>query len=411
MPRLAALSAINRLVDPRSERGIYSWVPSTALPELLDFRCARLFLNQLYRCLSLVEPHKKTIEKHLAEQARDLFHCQNDLLLYDLTSTYFEGRLAHNPKAQRGYSRDHRPDCKQRCLGLVVNRDGFPLGYESLPGNRQDATTLLPLIKTLEDRFGSCPRIICFDRGMATEANLRELRRSKRSYLCGSRRAVVRQHLAVIRSGPWTTIRSSASQQPTIEVHELPSTTATNEPTKRWLLCRSAGCRLKEQQMYDARLSKARQRLAKLTQQGAIGTFTTPAVILAKAKKAVGRTHDLQGVYLLRTTVPELPADDLWKMYMLLTRVEAAFRNRKTDLCIRPIYHRKENRGDAHVLFSVLAYALSVTIQLRCQTHGTAGTTPALLEMLQSVQLAELSYQTSDGNRLGFERASVPSAA
>ncbi len=443
MPLLAALIAINRLVDPRSERGIYHWVPSTALPELLDFRCARLSLNQLYRCLSLVEPHKKTIEKHLAEQARDLFHCQNDLLLYDLTSTYFEGRLPHNPKAQRGYSRDHRPDCKQLCIGLVVNRDGFPLGYESLPGNRQDATTLLPMIKTLEDRFGSCPRIICFDRGMATEANLRELRRSKRSYLCGSRRAVVRQHLAVIRSGPWTTIRSSASQQPTIEVHELPSTTGTDEPKERWLLCRSAGCRLKEQQMYDARLSKARQRLAKLTQQVAVGTFTTPAVILAKAKKAVGRTHDLQGiftfairrcdegqqlqiaesataiqderdlqgVYLLRTTVPELPADDLWKMYMLLTRVEAAFRNLKTDLCIRPIYHHKENRGDAHVLFSVLAYALSVTIQLRCQAHGTEVTTPALLEMLRSVQLAELSYQTSDGNRLCFERASVPSAA
>jgi transposase len=442
MPRLAALIAVNRLVDPRSERGIYLWVPSTALPELLDFRYARLSLNHLYRCLSLVEPHKETIEKHLAEQARDLFNRHNDVLLYDLTSTYFEGRLEHNPKAQRGYSRDHRPDCKQLCIGLVVNRDGFPLGYESLPGNRQDATTLLPMIKTLEGRFGSCPRIICFDRGMATEANLRELRQSKRSYLCASRRAVVRQHLGVIRSGPWIVVRSSATQQPTIEVHELPSTKAKDEPTERWLLCRSAGCRLKEQQMYEARLTKARQRLAKLQQQVAVGTFTTPHVILAKAKKAVGRTHDLQGiftfelgqadagqqlqvaenataiqderdlqgVYLLRTTVPEITPDDLWKMYMLLTRVEAAFRNLKTDLCIRPIYHHKENRGDAHVLFSVLAYALSVTIQLRGRQQDSELTTAALLENLQAVQLAELSYQTSDGSRLCFERASIPSA-
>jgi transposase len=443
MPRLAALIAINRLVDPRSERGIYHWVPSTAVPELLDFRYERLSLNHLYRCLSVVEPHKETIEKHLAEQSRDLFNLQNDVLLYDLTSTYFEGRLEHNPKAQRGYSRDHRPDCKQLCIGLVVNRDGFPLGYESLPGNRQDAATLMPMIKTLEDRFGSCPRIICFDRGMATEANLRELRRSKRSYLCASRRAVVRQHLEVIRSGSWIVIRSSASEQPTIEVHELPSTTATDEPTERWLLCRSAGCRLKEQQMYEVRLTKARQRLAKLQQQVAVGTFTTRHVILTKAKKAVGRTHDLQGiftfelcrtdngqqlqviesaaaiqderdlqgVYLLRTTVPEITPDDLWKMYMLLTRVEAAFRNLKTDLCIRPIYHHKENRGDAHVLFSVLAYALSVTIQLRYRQQGGELTTAALLEKLQSLQLAELSYQTSDGSRLCFERASVPSAA
>lgn len=442
MAILAALIAVNRLVDPRSERGIYHWVPKTALPELLDFRYARLSLNHLYRCLSLVEPHKPTIEKHLAEQSRDLFNLSNDVLLYDLTSTYFEGRLDHNPKALRGYSRDHRPDCKQLCIGLVVNRDGFPLGYESLPGNRRDSTTLLPMIKILEDRFGCCPRIICFDRGMATEANLRELRQSKRSYLCASRRAVVRQHLDVIRNGPWTVVRSSAAKAPTIEVHELPSTGATDEPTERWLLCRSAGCHLKEKQIFEARLIKARQRLAKLRQQVAAGTFTTRQVILAKAKKAVGRTHDLrgiftfelrrlddgqelqvvesaaaiqderdlQGVYLLRTTVPELTPDDLWKMYMLLTRVEAAFRNLKTDLCVRPIFHRKENRGDAHVLFSVLAYALSVTIQLRYRQRGADLTTAALLEELQAVQLAELSYQTSDGNRLCFERASVPSA-
>ena len=435
MAHVAALIAVNRLVDPRSERGIYSWIPRTALPELLDFRLGRLSLNHLYRCLSLVEPHKRIIENHLAERGRDLFHFQNDLLLYDLTSTYFEGRMEDNPKAQRGYSRDHRPDCKQLCIGLVVNRDGFPLGYESLPGNRADATTLLPMIQTLEARFGACSRLLCFDRGMATEANLRQLRRTQRNYLCGSRRAVVRQHLTVIRSGPWTVVRSSAAEQPTIEVHELPSP-CHEGVTERWLLCRSAGCRLKEQQMYDARLAKVRQRLAKLQAQVAAGTFTTPHVILTKAKKAVGRTHDLQGifsfelrrvndgqqlhvaesasaiqderdlqgVYLLRTTVAALTPADLWTMYMLLTGVEAAFRNLKTDLCIRPIYHHKENRGDAHVLFAVLAYALSITIQLRYRQRGGDLTTPALLETLQDVQLAELSYQTSDGNRLCFER-------
>jgi Transposase DDE domain len=443
MPRLAALIAINRLVDPRSERGIYRWAADTALPELLGFPYQHLSLNQLYRCLSLVEPHKQALEQHLAEQGRDLFHFANDLVLYDLTSTYFEGRLQDNPKAQRGYSRDHRPDCKQLCIGLVVNRDGFPLGYESLPGNRRDAQTLLPMIRTLESRFGSCSRIICFDRGMATEANLLELRQTKRSYLCATRRAVVRQHLAVIRSGPWTAVKQSANQQPLIEVHELPSTTVADEPTERWLLCRSAGCRLKEQQMYDARLTRARQRLARLQQQVVVGTFVTPHVILAKARKAVGRTHDLQGIftfelrptdagqvlhiaesataiqderdlqgiYLLRTTVPVITPEELWTMYMQLTRVEAAFRNLKTDLCIRPIYHRKENRGDAHVLFAVLAYALSVTIQLRGRQHGLDLTTAALLEAVQGVQLAELSYRTSDGHRLAFERATVPSAA
>ena len=462
MPVVAALIAVNRLVDPRSERGIHRWLPSTALPELLNFPAARLTLNHLYRCLSLVEPHKAAIEQHLADQGRDLFAFHNDLLLYDLTSTYFEGRMPHNPKAQRGYSRDHRPDCKQLCIGLVVNREGFPLGYETLAGNARDAATLWPMIETLEARFGRCPRIICFDRGMATEANLRRLRQSQRPYLCATRRAVVRQYLPAIRSGVWIVVQTTHAQEPTIEVQELTpachSADAVPEPTpgcpaaeaavadempERWLLCRSAGCRLKEQQMFLARLGKARVRLAKLQAQVVAGTFKNKAVILTKAKKAVGRTHDLQGifsfalrrsatgqelqvqenavaiadekdlqgVYLLRTTVADLASDDLWQTYMLLTRVEAAFRNLKTDLSIRPIFHHKENRGDAHILFSVLAYALSVAIQLRHRQQGPSMTTTALLEALHPIGLAELSFQTTDGNRLRFERAAVPSAA
>ena len=441
MAVVAALIAVNRLVEPRSERGIFHWLPRTALPELLDYPSARLTLNHLYRCLSLVEPHKHTIEKHLAEQGRDLFHFSNDLLLYDLTSTYFEGRLDDNPKAQRGYSRDHRPDCKQLTIGLVVNRDGFPSGWETWPGNRRDAPTLLPMIEALERRFGASRRLLCFDRGMATEANLRELRRSRRPYVCAVRRAAVRQYLPIIRGGPWTVVQATRRDEPAIEVHELPAQ-CHEGVSERWLLCRSAGCRLKEQQICDARLLKARQRLAKLQQQVAAGTFTTPAVIRAKAKKAVGRSHDLrgvfafalpdtpagkrleiqesatalqderdlQGVYLLRTTDNSMSAEDVWRTYMLLTRVEAAFRNLKTDLSIRPIFHHKENRGDAHVLFAVLAYALAVTIQLRHRQHGGTLTTAALLEALQPLGLAELSYRTSDGSRLAFERAAVPSA-
>lgn len=444
MPVVAALIAVNRLVDPRSERGIHRWTPSTALPELLDFPVTRLTLNHLYRCLSLIEPHKAAIENHLAEQGRDLFHFTNDLLLYDLTSTYFEGRMANNPKAQRGYSRDHRPDCKQLCIGLVVNREGFPLGYESLAGKARDAATLWPMIDTLEARFGRASRILCFDRGMATEANLRRLRQSQRPYLCATRRAVVRQHLPAIRTRAWTIVRTTQAHEPTIEVQELPATpSAAGEMPERWLLCRSAGCRLKEQQMYQARLNKARQRLAKLQAQVVAGTFKTKTVILTKAKKAVGRTHDLQGifsftlqhsptgqelqvhecaaaiqdeqdlqgVYLLRSTAGDLADDDLWHTYMLLTRVEAAFRNLKTDLNLRPIFHHKEDRGDAHILFSVLAYALSVTIHLRHRQQGPNLTTAALLEALQPIGLAELSFQTTDGNRLRFERAAVPSAA
>lgn len=395
MAVVAALIAVNRLVDPPSERGLFHWLPDTALPELLDVPLSRLTRNHLYRCLSLVEPHKQALDQHLADQGRDLFAFRNDLLRYDLTSTYCAGRLDTNPTAQRGDSRDQRPACKQRCIGRVVNREGFPLGQESLAGNRRDADTLLPMITALEGRCGVCPRSICFDRGMATAAQLRQRRQSQPPYLCATRRGVVRTHLPVIRSGPGTVVQTTHHDEPTIEVHQLPSQ-ALDAVRQRGLLCRSAGCRRKEQQICDARLCKARARLAKLQQQVAAGTVVNRGVILAKARKAVGRSHDLQsvftldvqdpatgqqlhvqekasalqderdlqGVYLLRTTVADPPADDLWKTYMLLTRVEAAFRHLKTDLSTRPLYQHKQTRGDAHVLFAVLADALSVTIQV-----------------------------------------------
>src|SRR5271168_3245106 len=441
LPTVAAMIAVNRLVDPRSELGIFHWLPDTALPELLGVPRGRLGLNLLYRCLSDVVPHKAALEAHLVRQGRDLFGFTNDLLLYDLTSTYFEGRLAGNPKAQRGYSRDHRPDCKQLCIGLVVNSDGFPLGYESLPGNARDAATLTPLIQSLEERCGGTRRLVCFDRGMATEANLRHWRQSQRRYLCAVRRAVTRQYLSVLRQGRWQTVRLQRQAERDIAVQALPDQ-EHDGVRERWLLCRSAGCQLKERQMFEARLLKARERLARLQTQVAAGTFTRAEVIYRKAQQAVGRTHDLrgifswqlqrqrgsrqllitedaaaladtrdlQGVYLLRTTDTDLTPVALWHTYMLLTRVEAAFRNLKTDLCLRPIFHHKEARADAHVLFAVLAYALSVTIQLLHRRHGGELTTPALLETLAQVQLAELSFRTTPGEVLRFERASVPSA-
>ena len=265
--------AINRLVEPRSELAIFHWLPGTALPELFDVPRDRLSLNALYRCLSELIPHKATIETHLVNQGRNLFDFANDLLLYDLTSTYFEGRLAGNPKAQRGYSRDHRPDCKQLCIGLVVNRDGFPLGFETLAGNTRDAATLTPMITTLEARCGGTRRVVCFDRGMATEANLRLWRQTQRPYLCAVRRAVTRHYLAAIREGPWQTVRG----QPEADIAVQPLADHVLDGVReRWLLCRSAGCQLKERQMFETRLTKARERLARLRTKWRPGPSSVP---------------------------------------------------------------------------------------------------------------------------------------
>jgi transposase len=253
------------------------------------------------------------------------------------------------------------------------------------------------------------------------------------------RRAITRQYLGVIRAGPWETVRQDSGNEPVIEVQLLPNQ-EHDGVSERWLLCRSAGCQLKERQMFAARLGKARANLTRLQAAVATGTFTSADVIQRRAQRAVGRTHDLrgifcwelrsvetrqelvvqentealaevgdlQGVYLLRTTSADLSAADLWHTYMLLTRVEAAFRNLKTDLCLRPNFHSKEERADAHVLFAVLAYAMSITVQLRHRAQGGELTTAALLEKLERVQLAELSFGTTDGNRMRFERVSVP---
>ncbi len=435
---VASMIAVNRVVEPKSERGIYHWLPATALPELLGVPRGRIGLNLLYRTLAVLSPHKERVEAHLSNRGNTLFEFDNSILLYDLTSTYFEGRMKKNGKAERGYSRDHRGDCKQLCVGLVVNRVGFPQGYECLPGKTRDKDTLLPMIETLEGRFGKARRIVCFDRGMATEENLRVLRETHREYICAVRRALVRPFLAAIREGAWKVLRVNEEDRPVIEVQELPP-----EGGERRLLCRSAGCFLKEQAIVERRLKRAREKLERLKGQVAAGRWRKAGVIHRKARKAVGYTHDLrgvfswtviregssvrlqvrenaqalldehdlEGVYLLRATAADLSDRELWETYMLLTRVEAAFRNLKTDLLIRPIYHQKGDRADTHVLFSVIAYALLMVLQLRHRAAGGKRTGRSLLEALRSIQLADVSVQTTDGTRLRYERASIPSAA
>lgn len=434
---VAAMIAVNRVVEPLSERGIYHWLPTTALPELFGIPRGRIGLNLLYRTLAVLSPHKEKVEAHLWNRGNTLFDFDNSILLYDLTSTYFEGQMKKNEKAERGYSRDHRGDCKQLTVGLAVNRVGFPQGYECLPGKTRDKDTLLPMIEKLEGRFGKARRIICFDRGMATEENLKILRATGRAYICAVRRALVRPHLAAVREGAWKVLRVDHEDRPVIEVQELPP-----EGGERRLLCRSAGCFLKERAILERRLVRAREKLKKLQGQVEAGRWKKASVIHRKARKAVGYTHDLrgvfswkviregksvrlevhenaqalldehdlEGVYLLRTTAADLSDKELWETYMLLTRVEAAFRNLKTDLLIRPIYHQKGDRADTHVLFSVIAYALLITVQLRHRAAGGKLTGRAFLQALQSIQLADVSIQTPDGTRLRYERASIPSA-
>ena len=375
-------------------------------------------------------------------RGRDWLAFATDLRLDDLTSTSFEGRLAGKPKAQQGYARDHGPGGQQLGLGLVVNRDGFPRGFEALAGHTRDAATLTPLLTALEQRGGGARRVGGFDRGMATEDQLRHGRQSQRVYVAAVRRAVTRPYLEAIRRGPWRCLGAAGPDEPTLEVQLWPDQ-ERDGIRERWWLCRSAGGHLKERPMVQTRLTKARQRLTRRQAQVAAGTFPSRDVLPRRARPALGRrpdlrgiftwavqrtadaqelrladnaaarqeVRDLQGVSWLRTTATARTPAARWHTSLLRTRVEAAVRNLHTDLCLRPIFPSKEARGDAHVWFAVLAYALSVARHLRHRRAGGQLPTAALLEELPRVPLAAWWFRTTDGEWLRFERASAPSAA
>ncbi len=356
---VGAVLVLARLCEPASELHIAEdWVRRTAVGDLLGIPEELLNEDRLYRALDRLLPHKATLEGHLKDRLGTLFQLDYDLLLYDLTSTYFEGLAAANPLAQHGYSRDHRPDCKQVCLALVVTRDGFPLGYEVFPGNTQDGTTVAQTVTTVEARYGAAHRIWVMDRGMVSHAMLAFLRAGGRRYVVGTPKALLRQLAPALTAEGWTEVR------PGIEVKPCPSP----EAGELFVLCRSQDRRAKERAIharFGARLALALERLASrlararrpvdraaverqlgrlLTRNSrAAGGFAvrlaaapdTPAgVRLTWGRRAAWAAWAAasEGAYVLRTNLPDLSAVELWRLYSQLTEAEAAFRLHKSEL-------------------------------------------------------------------------------
>jgi len=415
---MAAVLVIARLCEPSSELHIAEdWYRTTALEDLLGIPAERIDDHRLYRTLDRLVLHKEAIEQHLKKRMGELFALDYDLLLYDVTSTYFEGMAAGNALAARGYSRDHRPDCKQVCIALVVTRGGMPLGYEIFAGNRTDVTTVEEIVETMEARYGLANRIWVMDRGMTSAENVAWLRRTKRRYVIGTPKSELRNWARKISEAKdWKAVRDGVEAKLCVGP----------DGGETFVLCRSVERREKEKAMHERfaeRIEKSLRTLGKRIEHArrpldrgklerqigrllerntrAAGRYTIDLVDDATRPSGLDLTwsarsewdewaNHSEGCYVLRTNVTDWDAETLWRTYVQLTEAEAAFRIHKSELSIRPIWHQKEDRVRAHILVCFLAYVLWKTLE-QWQSRAGLGNSPrTILDELGRIQSTDV---------------------
>ena len=421
-PVAAAILVIARFCEPSSELHIEdTWSRRTALADLLGVAVAQVHTDRLYAGLDRLGPHKEAMERHLKQRLGDLFDLKYDLLLYDITSTYFEGECLGNPMAQRGYSRDSRPDCPQVCIGLVVTTDGIPLGDEVFAGNTHDSTTVETMIKAMEAKHGRADRVWVMDRGMVSEANLQFIRDRGGAYIVGTPKAMLRRFERYLTNQEWHEVQAG------VEVQLV----AGPDGQETFILARSADRREKEKAMHQRFIERmetglqqlaasmacgrlkdqavAQRRLGRLQERywRAAGAFDVKIQSLrrptGKARLSItwsgnGRWGDwarrAEGCYLLRTNLTETDPATLWKRYIQLTEAEWAFRITKDELAIRPIWHQKPDRVKAHILVCFLAYVLWKTLAQWMRAGGLGEAPRTLLEEFAKIKSGDVVLPT-----------------
>lgn len=417
---MAAVLVIARLCEPSSELHIAEdFFRRTALDDLLGLPATKVNDDRLYRTLDHLLPHKDALEQHLKERLGTLFRLEYDLLLYDVTSTYFEGQAERNTLATRGYSRDHRPDCKQVCIGLVVSREGYPLGYEVFEGNRNDVTTLRQIIARMEERYGRDGRIWALDRGMISAANLEWLQERGSRYIVGTPKSELRPFERELLEGTWQEIRVG------LEVRIVPGPAGS----ETFILCRSADRAAKERAMrqrFEQRLENGLEALRRRCERrrcdrnvierriGRLLGANTQAARLyqievrreatgrvgvhwARKTAAVEWAQRREGCYLLRSNVSDWTTEELWNAYRQLTEAEAAFRIQKDELRLRPVWHQTAERVQAHILVCFLAYVLRKRLEGWSQRAGLGRSVPTLLDEFARIQSTDVVLPTTDG--------------
>jgi transposase len=427
--KVLRLLVVNRLLAPGSEFRVHRhWFVESAMDALLEENFAVAEKDRLYRCLDRILEHKQDLFVWLKQKWAELFQADFEVLLYDLTSTYFEGEMEANPKARRGYSRDSRPDCLQVVIALVVTPDGFPLAYEVMDGNTSEQKTLRVFLEHIEKTYGKARRVWVMDRGIPTEAMLAQMRQPERqiAYLVGTPRGRVNKHEKKWLDLPWQKVRDSV--QVKLYEHE----------GELYVLARSDGRQAKEIAMRRKRLARLLRKLramrrslpsrdqlllrigaAKKEAGRAFGfvklrlplpneTVTRQTFSFRVDKEKLQKAQQRDGHYLLRSNLTAEDPAVLWTRYVQLTQIEAVFRSLKTDLGIRPIYHRLERRVDAHILVAFLAYCLQVTLKNRLQIHAPGLTPTAVLEKLGTIQMIDVWIPTRDGRWLILPRYTQP---
>ena len=425
--KVLRLLVVNRLLEPGSEFRIHRhWFVESAMDALLEEDFAVADKDRLYRCLDRLLKHKQELFVWLKQKWAELFQTDFEVLLYDLTSTYFEGDLEENPKAKRGYSRDSRPDCVQVVIAVVATPDGFPLAYEVMNGNTSEQKTLRPFLDHIEKSYGKAKRTWVMDRGIPTEATLREMRDRRIYYLVGTPKGRINKHEKKWLDLPWQKVRDSV--QVKLYEHE----------GELYVLARSDGRQAKE-------IAMRRKRIARLLRKLRVMRRSLPSrdqllLRIGAAKKEAGRAFGFvkirvplaaepvtrqtfhfqvdknkltkaqqrDGHYLLRSNLTAEDPAVLWTRYVQLTQIEAVFRSLKSELGIRPIYHRLESRVDAHILIAFLAYCLQVTLKNRLQIHAPGLTPTAVLEKLGTIQMIDVWIPTCDGRWLILPRYTQP---
>lgn len=427
--KVLRLLVVNRLLEPGSEFRVHRhWFVESGMDAVLgeDFRVAAK--DRLYRCLDRILEHKQELFAWLRHKWAELFAADFEVLLYDLTSVYFEGGMEDNPKARRGYSRDHRPDCVQVVIALVVTPDGFPLAYEVMNGNTAEHKTLVPFLERIEKTYGKAKRVWVMDRGIPTEETLGVLREPEREtfYVVGTPRNRMRQHERKWLDLEWKQVRDSVEVK--LYGHE----------GELYVLARSQGRQAKENAMRRKRLARLLKKLRAMrrslpardqlllrigaAKKEAGRSFSLVDITLPEAHQEVTRdsfrfqlnkeklrqAEERDGHYLLRSNLTVEDPELLWTRYVQLTQIEAVFRSLKSELGIRPVYHRLEHRVDAHILVAFLAYCLQVTLKNRLQIHAPGLTPVAVLEKLATVQLIDVWIPALDGRWLILPRYTQP---
>src|SRR6202045_1068834 len=436
--KMAAVLVAARFCEPSSELHIAEdWYRRTALSDLLQLGDEEVSKDRLYRALDHLLAHKAALEAHLSKRCGEVFAIQNEVLLYDVTSTYFEGQAEGNPQAQRGYSRDHRPDCKQVCIALVVTFDGFPLGYEVFAGNTHDSRTLQAIVATMETRHGMLGRVWITDRGMASAENLAWLRATGRRYIIGAPKSELKKFGAALAGADgWRAVHDGVEVKPA----RHPDTEETV------ILVRSADRRSKEKAIHDKfsqridaalqclakRIARAKKRLDPAQVNRQIGRILQRnqraasrfAIALEPDSGAAGfrlvvsynTSFDdwaalSEGAYLLRSNIEDWSDQQLWKAYIQLTQAEAAFRIQKDQLNVRPIWHQREDRVQAHILVCFLAFVMWKCLEMWQQRAGLGNSPRTILEELNRIQSQDVVLPTAAPGQIRLRCVTQPDPA